>query len=255
VKADPAPTPGDLVRGFVVTVGPKGLFVRLSAQLTGRALIKDLADGFIEDPRALFKQGQLVEARVRSVAEGQVQLSLRPSEVQGKARIAEELANLQEGDVCQGTVQRLADFGVFVQISGTSIVGLARKEQAVGEGRALSEAFSVGDLVRAKVLRVSRESGKVALALHESFFRSQTAPVVPMDVEEVSEDESTAHSNNKQTHSAPLAQVSCMLVMFLFRLLPFCIQSVAMDEEDDLGPLQWEDANPAQKVVVNYFVY
>lgn len=207
VQDDAAPRPGALVRGFVVSVGAKGCFVRLSRGVTGRVLVKDLADHFVEQPDKLFHCGQLVQARVRSVNGDKIALSLRASEVLGKAEASSQLANLQEGDVLKGVVERVNnDIGVFVQLSNTVVVGLARKEQAVHDSRPLSEVFAVGDIVRAKILHISRESGKVALGLTENFFRSASSaqPIsLPAPVDDIGEveDEPTSKDVKKRGRS------------------------------------------------------
>jgi hypothetical protein len=67
------------------------------------------------------------------------------------------------------------EIGVFVRINGTSLVGLARKATALQDSsKALQEEYQVGDVVRAKVLRVSASTLKIALGLRESYFRNES---------------------------------------------------------------------------------
>jgi len=64
LKADGIPAEGSVLRGFVANVSSKGCFVRLSREVTGHVLMKDLADDFVDDPAVAFPVGALVHARV-----------------------------------------------------------------------------------------------------------------------------------------------------------------------------------------------
>ena len=176
---DTVPNPGDIVKGYVVNTTSKGCFVRLSSQITGRVLIKELSDNFIESPMDVFTPGKLVKAKVISVTDNsqgdnenfeaiQVNLTLRDSIVNGDGG-NEEFDSLNKGDIVSGTVHRVTDFGVFVAINGTSLIGLSRKAMAAPVDDDLSAIYEEGDRVRAVV--ISKSSGhKIALGLKSSYF-------------------------------------------------------------------------------------
>lgn len=177
MKSDPLPTEGQVIPAFVTAVSEKGCFVRISRTTAGRVLLKDLDDGFVENPKEAFPVGKLVEGKVMSVdhIKGMVQLSLKPSVVIGDTKAKKEIERIKEDDVVKGTVERVNEIGVFVRINGTSLVGLARKATALQDSsKALQEEYQVGDVVRAKVLRVSASTLKIALGLRESYFRNET---------------------------------------------------------------------------------
>jgi predicted RNA-binding protein with RPS1 domain len=84
-----------------------------------------------------------------------------------------ELKNLTIGQVVRGTVHRITDFGVFVAIDDTSLVGLSRKAMAVpSETTDLKEVYSVGGHVRAKILGIA--GSKISLGLKSSYFKETT---------------------------------------------------------------------------------
>lgn len=93
---------------------------------------------------------------------------MRSSIVLG-ATAQRELSKLKEGDSVSGTVHRITDFGVFVSIDGTSLIGLSRKHLAASEKTSdLNEVFDVGDHVKALVMGISGH--KISLGLKPSLF-------------------------------------------------------------------------------------
>ncbi len=78
-----------------------------------------------------------------------------------KERIIEEL---QEGEIREGRISSITDFGVFVDLGGAD--GLAHLTELTWErGKKAKDLYSVGDEVKAYVLRVDREARKISLSL------------------------------------------------------------------------------------------
>ncbi len=78
-----------------------------------------------------------------------------------KDRILDEL---QEGEIREGVVSSITDFGVFVDLGGAD--GLAHMTELTWErGKKAKELYSVGDEVKAYILKVDRETKKISLSL------------------------------------------------------------------------------------------
>lgn len=78
-----------------------------------------------------------------------------------KERIIDEL---REGEIHEGRVSSITDFGVFVDLGGAD--GLAHLTELTWErGKKARDLYSVGDQVKAYVLRVDRETRKISLSL------------------------------------------------------------------------------------------
>jgi small subunit ribosomal protein S1 len=76
------------------------------------------------------------------------------------------LGQLEEGDVCEGRVVNLADFGAFIDIGG--LEGLVHlSELSWKRVNHPSELLEIGDDVSVHVLNVDRERGRVALSLKQ----------------------------------------------------------------------------------------
>lgn len=161
-------------------------------------MLKDLADEFVENPEIEYRAGRLVQGRVIKVdhLKGFVQVSLKPSVVIGSIRAQEEIKSIHGGDVLKGVVQRVNEIGVFIAIENTSLVGLARKVTAQQNSlKALQEEYQVGDFVKAKVLRVSRSSMKIALGLKDIYFKDDADQYVQESDDEEEEQKIPLETN------------------------------------------------------------
>eukprot|EP01036_Dinobryon_divergens_P026442 gene26442-35097_t len=187
LERDPLPVEGSIVRGFVSNTSGKGCFLRLSHAVTGHVLMKDLSDEFIDDPAAEFPMGKLVHARVLSVDQvtSQVKLSMKASAlVKDPNGDRKDLEKLHVGDSVSGVVKRVTNSGVFVSINDTSIVGLARRNVAISDAKSnklLSDEYTPGDIVRAKILAISKSTLKVSLGLKSKFFKNDSKSSVDVD--------------------------------------------------------------------------
>ena len=77
------------------------------------------------------------------------------------------MENLEEGQVLEGRVQRLASFGAFVDIGGVD--GLVHISQLSHEHvEKVSDVLKEGDKVNVKVLSVDRDSERISLSIKET---------------------------------------------------------------------------------------
>jgi len=83
-----------------------------------------------------------------------------------KAR-TETLANLKEGDVVEGVVKNIAEYGAFVDLGGVD--GLLHvTDMSWGRLGHPSEMVKVGDTMKVAVLKYDREKGKISLGLKQT---------------------------------------------------------------------------------------
>ncbi|PWN32058.1 uncharacterized protein FA14DRAFT_84513 [Meira miltonrushii] len=176
---------GQKVRGFVKSAVEKaGVFVDVGRNVTARVKISELSDSFIADWKNHFKTGQLVEGTITDVdsASNKVEMSLKSKagvtktkKESAKSVDATMLASLEVGQKIKGFVRALAEFGVFVQIEGTTLSGLAHKTQLSDDADPdqAVKAFSVGDKVKAVILKLDAEKKKLSFGLKPSLFSSE----------------------------------------------------------------------------------
>ncbi len=75
-------------------------------------------------------------------------------------------ATVSEGDVLEGTVKSITDFGAFIDLGGVD--GLLHiSEMSYGRIKHPSQVVQEGEPIKVKVLRLDREKGKVSLGLKQ----------------------------------------------------------------------------------------
>lgn len=89
------------------------------------------------------------------------------AEAEMSAKKAETLESLEVGQIIEGTVQRLTDFGAFVDIGGVD--GLVHiSEMAHSRVEKPSDVVTEGDKVNVKVLGLDLDNEKVKLSIKET---------------------------------------------------------------------------------------
>ncbi|MFT8362374.1 MAG: 30S ribosomal protein S1 [Sporolactobacillus sp.] len=145
----------DVVKGgLVVDLGVRGF---IPASLVERHFVEDFSD-YKNKPLEvkiveLDREKRKVILSHRAVLDEQADL-----------KKVETLKKISEGDVLEGTVQRLTDFGAFVDIGGVD--GLVHISQlAHYHVETPSEVVKEGDKVKVKVLSVDPQNERISLSI------------------------------------------------------------------------------------------
>ncbi|MFB5661652.1 30S ribosomal protein S1 [Alteribacillus sp. HJP-4] len=143
--------------GLVVDLGVRGF---IPASLVERHYVEDFAD----------YKGRTVRLKVVELdpADNKLILSQRAVlDEEAESHKKEVLDNLQVGDTVEGTVQRLTDFGAFVDIGGVD--GLVHISQmAHHRVESPGEIVKEGETIKVKILAVDSESERVSLSIKET---------------------------------------------------------------------------------------
>ncbi|MFC7681999.1 30S ribosomal protein S1 [Paenibacillus sp. GCM10028914] len=145
----------DVVKGgLVVDVGARGF---IPASMVERHFVEDFSD----------YKGRTLRVKVKELDRENNKVILSQKDVldeEFEANKQQVMANLQEGQVLEGTVQRLTQFGAFVDVGGVD--GLVHvSEIAWSHVDKPSDVLSEGDKVSVKVLKVDPEKGKISLSI------------------------------------------------------------------------------------------
>lgn len=152
---------GDVVTGKVARITSFGAFIDLGG-VDGLVHLTELSHERNVSPKSVVTVGEEIEVKILDLneEEGRVSLSLKATTPGPWDGVEQKLA---KGDVVEGTVKRLTDFGAFVEVL-PGIDGLVHVSQ-ISHKRIENpkEALKVGQEV--KVLEVNADSERVSLSI------------------------------------------------------------------------------------------
>lgn len=157
---------GEMYEGSVSGILPFGAFVTLHVPMTdgeqghieGLVHISEISWEKVEDPNKYVKSGDSVKVKVLAIdqASGKLTLSIKQTMSDPWAAAKDKYP---EGTVLQGTVSRIAQFGIFVHIE-TGIDGLVHISKIMN-----AEMPRVGEEVSVTVESVDPDARRMSLSL------------------------------------------------------------------------------------------
>jgi len=152
----------DIVKGRVQRITDFGAFVDLGG-VDGLIHISDMAWYRIKHPSEVLKEGQEVEVKILSLdkEKGKISLGL-------KQTISEPwkdfIENYKVGDIVEGEVVNLLDFGAFVRIIN-GVDGLLHVSQISKDHiQKPSDILKIGDKIKVEIIDIDEENKKVNLS-------------------------------------------------------------------------------------------
>lgn len=156
---------GSVIDGKVQRLTDFGAFVDIGG-IDGLVHISQLSHAHVEKPSDVVEEGQEVKVKVLAVDRDNERISLSIKEtLPGPwSQIGEKV---KQGDVLEGTVQRLVSFGAFVEIL-PGVEGLVHISQIshkhIGTPQ---EVLEEGQTVKVKVLDVNEDEERISLSIRE----------------------------------------------------------------------------------------
>ncbi|PID00583.1 30S ribosomal protein S1 [Sporosarcina sp. P29] len=136
------------VRGFIPASLVEDHFVESFDDYKGRTMTFKIVEMDKEKNRLILSHRAVVQA-------------------QNEKKKEAALSEIQEGDILDGTVQRIASFGAFVDIGGVD--GLVHISQiSYGHIESVSDVLKEGDEIQVKVLSVDRDAERVSLSIKDT---------------------------------------------------------------------------------------
>jgi small subunit ribosomal protein S1 len=143
--------------GLVVDVGVRGF---IPASMVERHFVEDFSD--YKGRTLTLKVVELNREKNKVILSHKAVL-----EEEAKQNKAKLLENIQPGQILEGVVQRLTDFGAFVDIGGVD--GLVHvSEMAWNRVEKPADVVKEGDRVKVKVLKVDKENERISLSIKET---------------------------------------------------------------------------------------
>ncbi len=154
---------------FTGTVARKtdfGVFVEVMPGVDGLVHVSQLPPGMaMDDPR--LTQGATIEGWVREYDAERRRLSLTLRKMAEGDPWADAASRYPVGTLVEGTVERTASFGVFVELEPELTALIPASESDQPRGADLAAAFPSGSRVSAAVLSVDPERKRISLSLRK----------------------------------------------------------------------------------------
>jgi small subunit ribosomal protein S1 len=158
---------GSTVTGRVRNITDFGAFVEVEEGIDGLVHISDMSwTRRLKHPGELLKKGDQVTARVINVDGENQRLSLSIKEFVPN-EWDEYAKEHQVGDEVAGEISKITDFGLFVKLA-EGVEGLVHVSEVQREGRVkLDQMFTVGDSVRAQIIKIDPVEKKLGLTMRD----------------------------------------------------------------------------------------
>ena len=185
---------GDTVEGTVKNVTDFGAFIDIGG-CDGLLHISEMSWGRVENPKKVFKVGDVVKVLIKEISGTKIALSLKFEDANPWK---DATAKYAIGNVVTGKVARMTDFGAFVELE-PGIDALLHVSQISKEHiEKPSDVMKVGDEVTAKVVDFNEADKKISLSVKAMFApepkeeekAEEDADVVSVDIDAVIANES-----------------------------------------------------------------
>jgi small subunit ribosomal protein S1 len=158
---------GSHITGKITSITDFGAFMEVDKGIEGLIHISDISWEKIKHPSQKLKVGDEVEAVVLNIDVDKQKVSLGIKQLQGD--IWEDFfARHKPGDLLNVKIVRIADFGVFAEVSPgiEGVVFLSELDEKKIDNPA--EVFSVGEEKTAKIIKMSAKDKKLSLSFRQA---------------------------------------------------------------------------------------
>ena len=152
---------GDTIEGCVKNVTEWGAFIDLGGA-DGLLHISEMSWGRIENPKKVFKVGDTVKAFIKDISGEKVALSLKFPELNPWADAETKFA---VGNVVNGKVARMTDFGAFVEIVPGVDALLHVSQISRTHVEKPADVLKIGQEIEAKIVDFNLDEKKISLSM------------------------------------------------------------------------------------------
>lgn len=171
--------------GVVQRLTDFGAFVDLGG-VDGLIHISDLSWNRIKHPSEVVTEGQRVNVKVLSFDKEKNRISLGLKQTVEEPWVAFS-KNVSIGDIVEGTVINILDFGAFVRLK-EGVDGLLHVSQISKEHvNKPSDVLNIGDKIKVKVIDINGEDKKISLSLKDAIEaeENENEESLPVEKEEI----------------------------------------------------------------------
>ena len=152
---------GDVMEGTVKNVTDFGAFIDLGGA-DGLLHISEMSWGRVENPKKVFKVGDVVKVFIKDINENKIALSMKFEDENPWKDAASKYA---VGTVVKGVVARMTDFGAFVELAPGVDALLHVSQISRAHVDKPSDVLSVGQEITAKIVDLNEAEKKISLSM------------------------------------------------------------------------------------------
>lgn len=154
---------GDVIEGKVSRLTNFGAFIDVGG-VDGLVHISEISYKHIDKPSDVLKAGQDVKVKVIGIDNDRHRISLSIKQTE-PSPFEQATADLNEGDVFEGEVKSLTNFGAFVEVAD-GIQGLVHVSEISNKHvDKPSDVLKVGQSVKVKVLNIDPSDRRISLSI------------------------------------------------------------------------------------------
>ena len=154
---------GDVIEGKVSRLTNFGAFIDVGG-VDGLVHISEISYKHVDKPSDVLKAGQDVKVKVIGIDNDRHRISLSIKQTE-PSPFEQATANLNEGDVFEGEVKSLTNFGAFVEVAD-GIQGLVHVSEISNKHvDKPSDVLKVGQTVKVKVLNIDPSDRRISLSI------------------------------------------------------------------------------------------
>jgi small subunit ribosomal protein S1 len=157
--------PGAIVKGVVRNLTNYGAFIEINDGIDGLLHVTDMSwTRKVTHPSEMLEKGHEVECKVLSVDQQRRRIALGLKQMADDPWTTDIPKRYKPGDVVNGTVTKITNFGVFVGLED-GLEGLLHiSELSEDKVENAEELVKVGDPLEVKILRVDTDERKIGLS-------------------------------------------------------------------------------------------
>ena len=154
---------GDVIEGKVSRLTNFGSFIDVGG-VDGLVHISEISYKHVDKPSDVLKAGQDVKVKVIGIDNNRHRISLSIKQTE-PSPFEQATADLHEGDVFEGEVKSLTNFGAFVEVAD-GIQGLVHVSEISNKHvDKPSDVLKVGQTVKVKVLNIDPSDRRISLSI------------------------------------------------------------------------------------------
>ncbi len=153
-----------ILTGKVTRLTPFGAFVQLEPGIEGLVHISHMSAGKrIAHPKDILNEEEEISVRIISLDAQAKRISLEIHHPASESQV-EPKAEFKEGDVVKGTVESIKNYGIFLSLPGKRSGLLHLSEMASDQAGDLRRKFPPGSSVEVEIIAIDHETGKISLS-------------------------------------------------------------------------------------------